>query len=110
MDRAEEYRDLLEVLAEVRRSVPDNRSIWGMAADGFETTVSHRHGLLLGGAWSPHFLRDTGTSWWDVPWTMHLWNPRVVVIEKAREPLPAWLPLMEAIAQAGESLLLVTED
>ena len=105
-----EYSDLLDILAEVGRSVPDSRFIWCVAADGFETTVAHRQGLVLGGAWSPHFLRDRGDLWWDVPWTMRLWLPRIVTIDKAVTPLPQWLPLMEAIAKAGESLLIVTRE
>ena len=35
---------------------------------------------------------------------------RVVVCDRAaQEPVAAWLPLMEAVAGAGESLLIVTE-
>ena len=107
---SKEYSDLLDILAEVTPSVPDSRYIWCVAADGFETTVSHRQGLILGGTWSPRFLRDGGDFWWDVPWTVRLWVPRIVTIEKAIMPLPQWLPLMEAIAKAGESLLVVTRE
>jgi hypothetical protein len=105
-----EYSDLLYILADVRRNVADSRLIWCTTADGFETTVSSRRGLILGGAWSPHFLRDREAAWWDVPWTMNLRAPTIVTIEKAVMPLSEWLPLMEAIAQAGTSLLLVTRD
>src|SRR4051794_14756138 len=104
------YSDLSDILAEVMPGVPDNRFIWCVAADGFETTVSRRQGLILGGAWSPHFLRDGADSWWDVPWTMRLWAPRILAIEKAAAPLQQWLPLMEAVAKAGESLLIVTRE
>ena len=107
---SKEYSDLLDILAELRPSVPDSRLLWCMPADGFETTVSHRQGLILGGAWSPHFLRDRGDFWWDVPWVMRLRFPRIVTIEKAIAPISEWLPLMEAIAKAGESLLLVTRE
>ncbi len=69
-----------------------------------------RRGLLLGGALSPHFLRDTTAMYWDVPWTVRLRYCRVLVCDKAaHEPLAAWLPLMESIAGAGEALLVVTE-
>ena len=105
-----EYDDLLAILAEVRRGVTDSRFIWCVAADGFETTVSHRQGFVLGGAWSPHFLRDRASFWWDVPWTVHLRLPSIVEVERAVAPIPEWLPLMEAIAQAGESLLLITKE
>jgi hypothetical protein len=105
-----EYNDLLNLLDEVMVRVPDSRFVWCVAADGFETTVSHRRGLVLGGAWSPHFLRDASDLWWDVPWTMRLWAPRVITIDKADMPLAQWLPLMEAVAKAGESLLIVTRD
>jgi hypothetical protein len=105
-----EYNDLLTILADVRRKVPDGRYIWCAAADGFETTVSHRQGLILGGAWSPHFLRDQWSSWWNTPWTVNLRLPAIVRIEKAVSPISEWIPLMEAIAQAGESLLIVTRE
>ena len=104
------YGDLLYILDDVRRNVADSRLIWCTTADGFETTVSSRRGLILGGAWSPHFLRDREAAYWDVPWTMNLRAPTIVTIEKAVMPLSEWLPLMEAIAQAGTSLLLVTRD
>jgi hypothetical protein len=107
---SEEYGDLLDILAEVRPSVPDSRFIWCVAADGFETTVSHRQGLIIGGAWSPHFLRDGGDFWWDVPWTVRLWAPRIATIDRAITPLAQWLPLMEAVAKTGESLLVVTRE
>jgi hypothetical protein len=105
-----EYNDLLAILAEIRLSVADSRFIWCVAADGFETTVSHRQGLILDGAWSPHFLRDRGSFWWDVPWTVNLRMPTIVRMERALTPISEWIPLMEAIAQAGESLLLVTRE
>lgn len=105
-----EYNDLLNILAEVRSRVADSRFIWCVAADGFKTTVSHRRGLILGGAWSPHFLRDRGTFWWDTPWTVHLRMPTIVEIERAVTPISDWIPLMETIAQAGESLLLITSE
>jgi hypothetical protein len=41
---------------------------------------------------------------------MNLRAPTIVTIEKAVMPVSEWLPLMEAIAQAGTSLLLVTRD
>jgi len=87
-----EYSDLRDVLAEVSRNVADSRLIWCTTADGFETTVSSRRGLILGGAWSPHFLRDREAAWWDVPWTMKLQAPTIVTIEKAVMPLSEWMP------------------
>ena len=85
---------------------------------GFETTVFQRKGLVLGGAWSPQFLRDArdppSGTWISgagfVPWTLGLRNPRVVLIRRATQGLPAWLPLLDSVATAKESLLLVTEE
>jgi hypothetical protein len=105
-----EYSDLLYILADVRRDVADSRLIWCTTADGFETTVSSRRGLMLGGAWSPHFLRDGGSALWGVPWTVNLRASTIVTIENAITPLSEWLPLMESVAQAGTSLLVVTRD
>jgi hypothetical protein len=110
MNNSEDCRDLQDVLSEVRRRVTDSRLIWCKPSDEFETTVSGRQGLLLGGAWSPHFLRDEGPGLDHIPRTKRLWRPRIAVIEKATQALPAWLPFMEAIVQAGESLLVVTKE
>ncbi|HSE97302.1 MAG TPA: hypothetical protein VLD57_03460 [Blastocatellia bacterium] len=107
---SEDYDDLLSVLAEARRSVGDSRLIWCVSADNFETTVSHRRGLILGGAWSPRFLRDRTAFGWDVPWTVYLYAPSILIIDKAVAPFAEWIPLMEAQAQARESLLLVTRE
>lgn len=103
--------DLVALIAQARRLVPDHRHVWCTAADTFESRVIQRRGLLLaGGAVSPHFLRDSTNANWDIPWMVRLRHCRVVVCSKAaQEPLAAWLPLMEAIAGAGESLLVITE-
>ena len=105
-----EYDDLRVILDDARRRVPDSRYIWCVAADGFETTVAQRQGIVWGGAWSPHFLRDKWSGWWQVPWTVVLRNPSIVRIERAVASFTEWVPLMEAIAQAGESLLVVTTE
>ncbi len=102
--------DLLPLLAEARRLVPDDRHIWCSASDTFDSRLIKRRGLLLGGALSPHFLRDSTATNWDTPWTVRLRHCRVVVCDKAaHEPVAAWLPLMESAVAAGESLLVVTE-
>lgn len=71
-DMFQDNSDLIGILGDVRRSVIDDRLIWCVAGDGFETTVSKRQGLILGRAWSPHFLRSSGAFWWEAPWTMFL--------------------------------------
>jgi hypothetical protein len=102
--------DLLPLIAEARRLVPDDRHIWCSASETFDSRLTQRRGLLLGGALSPHFLRDSTAMCWDTPWTVRLRHCRVVVRDKAaHQPLAAWLPLMESVARAGESLLVVTE-
>src|SRR4051794_39996013 len=102
--------DLLSLISEARRLAPDDRHIWCSASETFDSRLTQRRGLLLGGAFSPHFLRDSTATSWDTPWTVRLRDCRVVVCDKAaHEPLAAWLPLMESIAGAGESLLVVTE-
>ena len=110
MNMSIKYEDLMGMLAEVRRSVLDNRFIWCVAADGFETSVSYRTGLLLGGALSPYFLRDDGWGWDEVPWVMWLRRSRLVVIENAIAPVSEWVPLMEEIAKNDESMLIVTQE
>jgi hypothetical protein len=102
--------DLLPLIAEARRLVPDDRHIWCSASETFDSRLTQRRGLLLGGAFSPHFLRDSTATNWDIPWTVRLRHCRVVVCDKAaHEPVAAWLPLMESVARAGEALLIVTE-
>ena len=96
-------------MAEARRLVPDERYIWGTAAETFDSRIAQRRGLLLGGAFSPHFLRDASAMHWDVPWMVRLRHCRVMVCgQAAQQPVSVWLPLMEHIAAAGESLLVVT--
>ncbi len=102
------HLDLLATLQQVRASVPDDRHIWAALADGFETVAVRRRGLLLGGAHSPSFLRDRPSSA-DVPWTVTLRNVRVLPCAPgALTDWRAWLPVLEAAAQARESLLFVS--
>ena len=102
------HSDLFATLQQVRGSVPDDRHIWGALADGFETVCVRRRGLLLGGAHSPLFLRDRPASA-DVPWTITLRNVRVLPCESgALADFRVWLPVLEAAAQARESLLFVS--
>ncbi len=102
--------DLLTLISEARRLVPDDRHIWCCASETFDSRLIQRRGVLLGGALSPHFLRDSTAMSWDIPWAVRLRHCRVVVCDKAaHEPLAAWLPLMESVAGAGEALLVVTE-
>jgi len=102
--------DLLALISEARRLVPDDRHIWCSASETFDSRLVQRRGVLLGGAVSPHFLRDSTAMYWDIPWAVRLRHCRVVVCDNAaHEPLAAWLPLMESVASAGEALLVVTE-
>jgi hypothetical protein len=118
MNLSNDHRDLLELLDETRRRVPDTGSVWCGAAIGFETTAFQRKGIVLGGAWSPQFLRDLrdprSEAWITeagfVPWTVGLRNPRVALIRRATQPLEEWLGLLEAVALAKESLLLIADE
>jgi hypothetical protein len=102
--------DLLTLISDARDLVSDDRHIWCCASETFESRIIQRRGVLLGGALSPHFLRDTTAMHWDIPWAVRLRHCRVLVCDKAaHEPLTAWLPLMESVAGAGEALLVVTE-
>lgn len=104
-----EHNDLRELLDGILETVPSSRSVWCTAAFHFETTVVRRRGLLLGGAWAPQLLRD-GEELWPVPWTMVLPQPRVLTVERATGPFWKWLPLLESVAKAGESLLVATDE
>lgn len=90
--------------------MPDERYIWCTASETFASRIVSRRGLLLGGAYSPHFLRDASAMRWETPWSVRLRHCRIAVCGRAaQEPLSAWLPLMEKVAGAGESLLVVTD-
>jgi hypothetical protein len=104
--------DLVALLQEARRRVPDDQRIWCSASDTFESRLQQRSGMLLGGAYSPHFLRDASEARWEIPWLVRLRHCRVAICDNnaARQPLATWLPLMEAIVAAGEGLLVVTEN
>ncbi len=104
-----EHNDLRELLDGILETVPSSRSVWCTAALHFETTVVRRRGLLLGGAWAPQLLRD-GEELWPVPWTMALPQPRVLTVERATGPFWRWLPLLESVAKAGESLVVATDE
>jgi hypothetical protein len=105
------HSDLLVLIAEARRVASDDRQIWCSPSETFESRITQRRGVLLGGAVSPHFLRDNTATGFDIPWAVRLRHCRVVVCDHkaAQQPLSAWLPLMESVAGAGESLLVVTE-
>ncbi len=103
------HPDLAALLNEARRAKPDDRAIWCVPAAGFETRLNHRRGLVLGGAHGPQYLRDAGPPDYAVPWQIWAVRARVIHCDGAAEkPFTAWLPLMEAIAAAGESLIVVT--
>lgn len=105
------YQDLQSLLAQARRSVADDRFIWCCASDTFESTITVRRGMLLGGALSPHFLRDTDNMWSNTPWTVRLERCRVAVCSTpaAQEPLQSWVPVLEGAVKAGESFLVIAE-
>jgi hypothetical protein len=104
-----EYQDLRELLQEVLKTVPDPRSVWCVPSNRFETRVARRRGLLVGGAWAPQFLSDT-EDLWPVPWTLELKGPRVLLAESATAPFWKWLPLLESVAKADESLIVVADE
>lgn len=113
MPSPEEYSDLVEILDKVRNECDDSRLIWGRPSIGFDTTIRRVKGAVLGGSWSPRFLhKDSSRSAlpWTIPWAVRLQYVRVLIFENVTLSLNNCLPLLEEIARAGESLLIVTED
>ena len=107
----DQYPDLVALIAAARERVSDDRHIWCTASETFDSRLLQRRGLLLGGAYSPHFLREADPVSWNTPWMVRLRHCRVVVCDQAaQEPLAAWLPLMEAVAGLREALLVVAES
>ncbi|HEX3553397.1 MAG TPA: hypothetical protein VIA62_09225 [Thermoanaerobaculia bacterium] len=104
-----EYSDLRELLDEILETVPDSRSVWCTASIHFETTVVRRRGVLLGGAWAPQLLGEA-EDLWPVPWTMTLLQPRVLAVERLASPFWKWLPLLEGVAKADESMVVATAE
>ena len=106
----QQHHDLLALISDARRIVSDDRQIWCTASETFDSRLVRGRGLLLGGAISPHFLRDVSGMSADVPWGVRLRHCRVIVCDTAaHEPLSVWLTLMEDVAGSGEALLVVTE-
>jgi hypothetical protein len=104
-----EHSDLRELLDEILEMVPDSRSVWCTASVRFETTVARRRGLLLGGAWAPQLLGEA-EDLWPVPWTMTLQQPRVLAVERVLSPFWKWLPFLEGVAKAEESLVVAAGE
>ncbi|MBS0660027.1 MAG: hypothetical protein JSR82_17445 [Verrucomicrobia bacterium] len=100
--------DLSTALQQARRAVPDDRHIWAALSSGYETTVSRRAGLLLGGAHSPIFLREQLPGRLELPWTVRLTQVRVLFCApQALDSWHDWLPLLEEAVAARETLLFV---
>src|SRR5258708_7374851 len=76
----------LGLRAEARGPAGDPALIGCGRSAGSEPPAGAHKGLLLGGSWSPHFLRATADPW-SVPSTAALPTPRVLLIDKAVGPL-----------------------
>jgi len=104
-----EYSDLRQLLDGILATVRDSRSVWCTASIHFETTIARRRGVLLGGAWAPQLLGEA-LDMWPVPWTMTLLQPRVLAVERLASPFWKWLPLLEGVAKADESMVVATAE
>jgi hypothetical protein len=66
-------------------------------------------GVILGGAWSPQFIRESEQHW-AVPFVRLLdRRPKVLFTEAVGGSFMDWLPMLESLAKARQSLLVVTE-
>ncbi len=102
------YEDLIETLETARRSVLSTRSIWCTSSTAFETRISRRRGLILGGAWSPQFIPESEKPWY-VPFTRVLERPYIFASEITTGTMDDWLSAATEVSRTG-SLLLVTNS
>lgn len=100
-----DYPDLLGLI----ESTAGAKSIWCTTSLEFETRLTRRKGVILGGAWSPQFIRESEQTW-AVPFVRLLdRRPKVLFTEAVGGNFMDWLPMLEALNKAGQSLLVVTE-
>jgi hypothetical protein len=104
------YDDLLDALKTARHSVRSTRSIWCTPATTFETKITLRYGLVLGGAWAPQFIPAEVAGPWHVPYIKTLDRPFIFWSASTKGSMVDWLPAAEVLVKQGASLLLVTEN
>ena len=104
-----EYPDIEEVIEDARKSVGRLQGVWCDRATGFETKISRRRGLVIGGVWSPQFLRESVDDW-PVSFVRRLNFSYVLVGSSLSASVSDWLPLLEIVAKRKDRLLLTVEQ
>jgi len=75
----------------------------------FESSIEPRRQLTLGGATSPRLLRSEPTAKQPLPHHLRLNSARVICVEDFSGAIMDWVPLLEAVAKANESLLVLVD-
>lgn len=93
--------------------VGDPRAIWCRRALDYASRVELAQGLLFGGAHSPLFLStdhplDPITR--RLPAALTVPRARIATLSGPADPMEAWLPFLEALREAGESLIAVSAE
>ncbi|ROQ00340.1 chaperonin GroEL [Stella humosa] len=94
-----------QMIAKAMKKVGNEGVITAEEAKGFETELEIVEGMQFDrGYISPYFVTNAEKM------TVELENPYILLYEKKLPNLQAFLPLLEAVVQAGQPLLIVAED
>ena len=89
--------------------------IWAKASFTFDTKISYRKGVVLGGAYSPYFMQEREAQprmgWNDVGGTT-LAKSRLIFAESVPEytNMGDWITFLQTIAKDREGLLIVVDS
>jgi len=102
---ANDDREIGEIIAKAMDKVGNEGVITIEEAKGLETELDIVEGMQFDrGYLSPYFVTNAEKM------ICELENPRVLLCEKKLSGLQAILPLLEAVVQSGDPLLIVAED
>jgi chaperonin GroEL len=102
---ANDDREIGEMIAEAMQKVGNEGVITVEEANGLETELDVVDGMQFDrGYLSPYFVTNTEKMLCELD------NPHVLLVEKKLSSLQDILPVLEAVVQSGNPLLIVAED
>jgi len=94
-----------EIIADAMKKVKKEGVITVEEAKGTQTEINIVEGMEFNrGYLSPYFVTNSDKM------TVELDNPYVLICEKKISVLKGFVPILEAVAQTGKSLLVIAED